>query len=151
MQGSNKKPSRHNDENSRIRIRIHANMSWIHNTGSNSTKLFRTRTRSGRGWVAKSLEGWVAKSVARHLTTAALWVRIQTSLKNHKWATSQAKEWPTHSSAPKKYTKKRSGRGTCRAPRWAWRRGRGWSGSPAGRTPGPGAAAVVACQIQTCD
>jgi hypothetical protein len=38
------------------------------------------------GWVAK-LEGWVAKSVARQLATAALWVRIQTSLKNHKWAT----------------------------------------------------------------
>jgi hypothetical protein len=32
-------------------------------------------------------EGWVAKSVARQLATAALWVRIQTSLKNHKWAT----------------------------------------------------------------
>jgi hypothetical protein len=26
--------------------------------------------------------GWVAKSVARHLALAALWVRIQTSLKN---------------------------------------------------------------------
>jgi hypothetical protein len=38
------------------------------------------------GWVAKS-EGWVAKSVARQLATAVLWVRIQTSLKNHKWAT----------------------------------------------------------------
>ncbi len=38
------------------------------------------------GWVAKS-EGRVAKSVARQLATAVLWVRIQTSLKNHKWAT----------------------------------------------------------------
>ena len=44
------------------------------------------------GWVAKSLGcvarslGWVAKSVARQLATAALWVRIQTSLKNHDWA-----------------------------------------------------------------
>jgi hypothetical protein len=28
--------------------------------------------------------GWVAKSVARQLATAVLWVRIQTSLKNHK-------------------------------------------------------------------
>jgi hypothetical protein len=37
------------------------------------------------------------------LATAVLWVRIQTSLKNHKWAT-KAKEWPTHSSPPKKYT-----------------------------------------------
>ncbi len=53
-----------------------------------------------------SLTGWVAKSVARQLATAVLWVRIQTSLKNHKWAT-QAKEWPTHSSPPKKYTKKK--------------------------------------------
>jgi hypothetical protein len=42
----------------------------------------------------------VAKSVAHQLATAALWVRIQTSLKNHKWAT-EAKEWPTHSSPPK--------------------------------------------------
>jgi hypothetical protein len=40
------------------------------------------------GWVAK-LEGWVAKSVARQLTTAVLWVRIQTSLKNNKWAHKQ--------------------------------------------------------------
>ncbi len=38
------------------------------------------------GWVAKK-EGWVAKSLARQLATAVLWVRIQTSLKNHKWAT----------------------------------------------------------------
>ncbi len=30
------------------------------------------------------LDGWVAKSVARQLAAAALWVRIQTSLKNHK-------------------------------------------------------------------
>ncbi len=51
------------------------------------------------------LEGWVAKSVACQLATAVLWVRIQTPLKNHKWAT-YAKEWPTHSSPPKKYTKK---------------------------------------------
>jgi hypothetical protein len=44
--------------------------------------------------------------VARLLATAALWVRIQTSLKNPKWATF-AKEWPTHSnSPPKKYTKR---------------------------------------------
>ncbi len=31
--------------------------------------------------MAKSIEGWVAKSVAHQLATAALWVRIQTSLK----------------------------------------------------------------------
>jgi hypothetical protein len=43
----------------------------------------------------------VAKFVARLLATAALGVRIQTSLKNHKWAT-QAQ----HTSPPKKYTKK---------------------------------------------
>ncbi len=35
----------------------------------------------------QNAEGWVAKSVARQLATAVLWVRIQTSLKNHKWAT----------------------------------------------------------------
>ncbi len=39
-----------------------------------------------QGWQVY-VEGWVAKSVARQLATAALWVRIQTSLKNHKWAT----------------------------------------------------------------
>ncbi len=33
------------------------------------------------------IKGRVAKSVARQLATAALCVRIQTSLKNHKWAT----------------------------------------------------------------
>jgi hypothetical protein len=43
---------------------------------------------------------WVAKSVgSAQLTTAALWVRIQASLKNHKWA----KVWPTHWNPPKKY------------------------------------------------
>jgi hypothetical protein len=48
---------------------------------------------------------WVAKLVqARLLATAPLWVRIQTSLKNTKWATS-AKDWPTHSSPPTKYEK----------------------------------------------
>jgi hypothetical protein len=30
---------------------------------------------------------WVAKLVARLLATVALWVRIQTSPKNTKWAT----------------------------------------------------------------
>ena len=49
---------------------------------------------------------WVANLVARLLATAALWVRIQTSLKKTKWAT-WAKERPTHCSPPTKYTKKR--------------------------------------------
>jgi hypothetical protein len=69
----------------------------------------------------------VAKSVARQLATAVLWVRIQTSLKNHKWAT-LAKEWPTHSSPPKQIYKKNNhmiftrdmkcfaGRQICRGP-----------------------------------
>jgi hypothetical protein len=30
------------------------------------------------------------------VNAAALWVRIQTSLKNYKWPT-EAEEWPTHS------------------------------------------------------
>ncbi len=47
---------------------------------------------------------WMAKMVARQLATAALWVRIQTSLKNAKWST-KAKEWPTHYS-PQKNIKK---------------------------------------------
>ncbi len=37
---------------------------------------------------------WVATLVARLFAAAALWVRIQTSLKNTKRAT-KAKEWPT--------------------------------------------------------
>ncbi len=46
--------------------------------------------RTGRPDMTKDhvfFQGWVAKSVARQLAAAALWVRIQTSLKNHKWAT----------------------------------------------------------------
>ncbi len=46
----------------------------------------------------------MARSVARLLATAALWVRIHTSLKNPKWATF-SKEWPTHSSPPKNIQK----------------------------------------------
>ena len=38
-------------------------------------------------WMAKEVGRWVAKLVARLLATAALWVRIQTSLRNTKWAT----------------------------------------------------------------
>ncbi len=49
--------------------------------------------------------GWAAKLVARQLATAALRVRIQTSLKNHQWAT-YAKEWPRNSSPPKNIQKK---------------------------------------------
>jgi len=33
-------------------------------------------------WVAKLVERWVVKLVSRLAVTAALWVRIQTSLKN---------------------------------------------------------------------
>jgi hypothetical protein len=50
-------------------------------------------------WVTK-FGRWVAKLVARLLAMADLWVRIQTSFKNTKWAT-QTKEWPAHSSPPK--------------------------------------------------
>jgi hypothetical protein len=52
-----------------------------------------------------NLGRWVAKLVARLFAMAALWFRIQTSLKNTKSAT-YAKKWPTHCNAPKKYTKK---------------------------------------------
>ncbi len=48
----------------------------------------------------------MAKLVARPLATAALWVRIQTYLKNTKWAT-YAKEWPTHSSPLKNIQKEK--------------------------------------------
>jgi hypothetical protein len=44
----------------------------------------RANLKNGK-WVAKGR--WVAKLVAHLLATAALWVRIQTSLKNTKWAT----------------------------------------------------------------
>jgi hypothetical protein len=47
-----------------------------------------------------TIERWVAKLVARLLATAALWVRIQTSLKNTNWA-KQRGAWPKHSSLPK--------------------------------------------------
>jgi hypothetical protein len=45
-------------------------------------------------WVAtlSLVRGSVVKLVVHPLATAALWVRIQTSLKNHKWMT-QAKGW----------------------------------------------------------
>jgi hypothetical protein len=48
---------------------------------------------------------WVVKLVAHLITSAALGVRIQTSLKNTKLAT-QANEWPTHSSPRKNIQKK---------------------------------------------
>ncbi len=35
-------------------------------------------------WVAKRRDGWLSRW--RQLATAALWVRTQTSLKNHIWA-----------------------------------------------------------------
>jgi hypothetical protein len=50
-------------------------------------------------------ERWVAKLEARLLSTAALWVRFQTSLKNTKWPT-LAKKWPTHSSPSNIYKKR---------------------------------------------
>ncbi len=43
--------------------------------------------------------------VARLLATAAIWVQIQTCLKIAKWET-ETKEWATHSSPPKKCTKR---------------------------------------------
>ncbi len=63
-------------------------------------------SKYGDGWL--SLGRWVckfrAKFVAHLLAKATLRVQIQTSPKNTKWAT-YAKEWPTHSSRPKKYIK----------------------------------------------
>jgi hypothetical protein len=46
----------------------------------------------------------VVNLIASLFATAAHWVQNQTSLKNTKWVT-QPKEWPTHSSPPKKYKK----------------------------------------------
>ncbi len=48
-------------------------------------------TKKGDGWLWRVMAGlggrWMAKFVAQLLAAAALWVRIQTSLKNTKWAT----------------------------------------------------------------
>jgi hypothetical protein len=49
----------------------------------------------------------MAKLVAHLLATAALWVRIQTSLKKTKWAT-KAKEWPSLSSPQKNIQKQKN-------------------------------------------
>ncbi len=54
----------------------------------------------GDGWL--SCGRWVPKLLSRLLATAALWVRIQTSLKEN-----IQKEWSTHSSPPKKIHQKR--------------------------------------------
>jgi hypothetical protein len=48
-----------------------------------------------------------SKIICSVLATAALWVRIQASLNKYKMGDiSEGKEWPTHYSPPKKYTKK---------------------------------------------
>jgi hypothetical protein len=57
--------------------------------------------KNGLLQTASTGNSWMAKLVALLLATAALWVRIQTTLKNSKWATS-AKEWQTHSTRPQK-------------------------------------------------
>ncbi len=65
---------------------------WVAKFGRWVDKLVRWVAKSGR-WLAKlvrwvaELGRWVAKLVARLLATAVLLVRIQTSLKNTKWAT----------------------------------------------------------------
>jgi len=51
------------------------------------------------------VRGLVDKLVVRLLARAALWVRIQTSLKNTKWVT-YAKERPIYYSPPKNIQKK---------------------------------------------
>jgi hypothetical protein len=53
----------------------------------------------------------MAKLVAHLLATAAVWVRIQISLKNTKWAT-LAKKWPTHSRPSNKKKRKEGERFT---------------------------------------
>jgi hypothetical protein len=58
---------------------------WEAKLGRWEAKLGRWEAKLGR-WVAK-IGRWVAKFIANLIVTAVLWVRIQTSLKNHKWAT----------------------------------------------------------------
>jgi hypothetical protein len=53
-----------------------------------------------------------AKLVARLFATEALWVRLQTSLENTKWAT-YANEWRTHSSPAKNIQKAQPGECVC--------------------------------------
>jgi len=55
-------------------------------------------------WIAKYGDGWLSQGDGL-LATAALWVRIQTSVKNTKRET-YGKDWPTHSSPPKKNIQK---------------------------------------------
>jgi hypothetical protein len=59
------------------------------------------------GGLGKSkLQLWIKKiSAVKYFQLGlALWVRIEKSLKNRKWA-KQAKEWPTHYSPAKKNVK----------------------------------------------
>jgi hypothetical protein len=60
------------------------------------------------------VEGWVAKSVARQLAMAVLWVRIQTSLKNHKWATYGKRRNGRHTVACQKNIQKKMKHGRMR-------------------------------------
>jgi hypothetical protein len=52
-------------------------------------------------WAA-NLYRWLAKFVARTAAAAAAWVRMQTSLRNHKMVDVE-KESPRYSSLPNKY------------------------------------------------
>ncbi len=63
--------------------------------------------RGIKSWMSEvtDTERWVAKLVASLLATAALWVRIKTSLKTTKWSDDISKEWSTHSSPAQKIYK----------------------------------------------
>ncbi len=68
---------------------------WVAKLGrwvAKVSKVWEISAKHGDGWLSRGMGGqvgrWVAKLVARLLATAALWVRIEPSLKNtKKWAT----------------------------------------------------------------
>ncbi len=76
----------------------------IYTLGNATNIWFGENSRKSSHIITDVIESWVAKLVAPMLVPAALRVRIQTSLKNHKWAT-KANERPTHSSQQKKILK----------------------------------------------
>jgi hypothetical protein len=61
----------------------------MHNCGKGEmprSLFFKYAINGQKGLVLQILRRWMVKLVERLLATAALWVQIQTSLKNTKWA-----------------------------------------------------------------
>jgi hypothetical protein len=83
-----------------------------------------------KGWVAKVGDGWIREWygwLSAHLLQQHSGCEPWASLKTHKWAT-KAKEWPTHSSPPKKILKTLLQ--TALYSKGTWVRGRSRKASP---------------------